>query len=273
MQLFLFSDQNTPQQEYYHRQYNRRVQNNNYNNYVPRENRRYNYQTYQPPPPPQQQQPETDKPIQEEPFVKYSPIQSKQKLVQTTIETRPTQKITEKIIESKITKEITSPALETSKVATIDKENVFEPREEDDEEIKKAKAKHWDRIINNVKSSLGITEEPESETLPDYVLKDHAEIAKIFFTESPEDLEAKKYGITLIHNSEESENSVTVGFDWKAEEQKARESKSTKDWLQLYKEYKDKYEFPDYLSEKRRIERAEYKAKKKILYKGEYSFS
>lgn len=147
-------------------------------------------------------------------------------------------------------------------------ENIFEPRDEEDEAMKRAKVKHWENIINNIKSSLGITDDPFLDmTIPEHVRRDHSEIAADWFTPTTQDPEAKKYGITLMSNSQvDTHEDTQIGFDWEKEE-KAAARKQTRDIMELYKEHKEKYEFPDYLSEKRRIERAEYKYKKKLLYK------
>ncbi|KAL1457576.1 hypothetical protein WDU94_007789 [Cyamophila willieti] len=262
------------QQEFYHRHYNRRVQ-NGAGGFVPRDsNRRFNYQYHH-----QQQQQEAEK-VPEEPFVRYTPMQSSQR--RENERSPPINYRDFKEFKVKETELRTSPPIittvthpqENPQGITVGNvrgnENIFEPREEDDEKVKSAKVRHWEGIINNIKSSLGITDPTDSNdiTLPEYVKRDHADIASLFFTESPEDLEAKKYGITLIQNSQaDSYERNDGGFDWKAAEVKDAAAKATKDWVQLYKEYKEKYEFPDYLQEKRRIERAEFKAKKKMLYK------
>lgn len=231
------------------------------NGYAPRQ--RYYQQNFQQNnQPAQQQEVERVSNVPEEPFAKYSAVQNRQR------HERPVQNMQAPETQPTVivTRETFTPVPETPIPATVAKENIFEPREED-EALKKAKVKHWNNIIGNIKSSLGITDDPDMDaTIPEEVRRDHSEIAALLFTSTPEDPEAKKYGITLMSNSQpDSHDDAHIGFDWKNEEKLAR--KPTRDWIELYKEHKDKYEFPDYLSEKRRLERAEYKYKKKLLYK------
>ncbi|KAI5705273.1 hypothetical protein M8J76_015813 [Diaphorina citri] len=272
----------------YHRSYNRRVvQNNNYYENRLRENRRYQYQIHQQNQQYQQQQPEAEKApaAPEEPFVRYSAVQVKPKRdnerpIQYTlapVQTRAPPTIPVREEESKVpptivvTREISTPVPQTTQPIPVnkvqEKENIFEPRQEEDSQTKREKEKRWEGIMSNIKSSLGITDDSESATLPEYVKRERAHIASLYCTDSPEDEEAKRRGITLIYNSQPNslEGGAHMGFDW--DEEKKLRNKPTRDMLQVYKEYKEKYEFPDYLAEKRRIERAEYKYKKKLLYK------